>query len=98
MQNRTIEFHPEALEEAEAARGWYSERSLVASRAFVSEMIHSVETVSQDPEMWPVFEKVTHRYVFQRFPFSLIYRLIEDKIQVVAIAHSKRKPGYWRER
>jgi hypothetical protein len=43
MINNIVEFHPESLEEAEAARDWYAERSLIASNAFLSEMIHSVE-------------------------------------------------------
>jgi toxin ParE1/3/4 len=98
MSNNIVEFHPEALEEAKAARDWYAEHSLIASKAFLSEMIHSVEKVSEDPEIWPLYEKGTRRYVFPRFPFSLIYRTIKNKIQIVAVAHSKRKPGYWKTR
>ena len=98
MGNNIVEFHPEALAEAEAARDWYAERSILVSRAFVSEVIRSVEMVIENPEMWPLYEKDTHRYVFQRFPFSIIYRIIDRKIQVVAVAHSKRKPGYWKTR
>jgi len=94
MSNGIVEFHPDALEEAEAARDWYAKRSLVASRAFVSELIRAVEQVIEDPEMWPLYEKGIRRYVFPRFPFSLIYRTVEDKIQIVAVAHSKRKPRY----
>ena len=42
MDNWTIEFHPDASDEAEAAENWYAERSLFASRSFVSELIHAV--------------------------------------------------------
>ena len=48
-----IGFHPEALQEAEAARDWYAERSPVASRAFVIELTHAVEQAAESPEMWP---------------------------------------------
>jgi toxin ParE1/3/4 len=98
MDNWIVEFHPEALKEVEAARDWYAERSLVASRVFVSELIHSVEKVIENPEMWPLYQKGIHRYIFQRFPFSLIYRIHHEKIQIIAVAHAKRRPGYWKDR
>ena len=42
MDKWTIEFHPDASDEAEAANNWYAERSLLASRSFVSELIHAL--------------------------------------------------------
>jgi len=98
MGDRIIEFHPDALKEAESARDWYAERSLFASRAFLSELFRSVEKIAENPEMWPLFEKGTRRYVFERFPFNLIYRTVNKKLQIVAVAHAKRKPGYWKNR
>ncbi len=98
MAEGIIEFHPAALEEAEAARDWYAERSLVASKAFVSELIHAVEQLAEAPDRWPHYEAGTRRYVFPRFPFSLIYRILDKKIQIVAVAHVKRKPEYWKDR
>jgi toxin ParE1/3/4 len=98
MAKKIIEFHPSAMEEAEAAKVWYAKRSLMASRSFVSELIHAVNQVEESPEMWPLYEAGTRRYVFLRFPFSLIYRTFEKKIQIIAVAHSKRKPGYWKKR
>ena len=98
MANRTVEFHPAALVEAEAARDWYAERSLIASRAFVTELNHAIDQVVQDPEIWPFYEDGTRRYIFPRFPFCVIYRIVEEKIQIIAIAHSKRKPEYWKNR
>lgn len=98
MSEKIVEFHPAAAEEAESARQWYAERSLVAARAFLTELTNAVERVGEAPETWPNYEQDTHRYVFPRFPFSLIYRVAGDKIQIVAVAHVKRKPGYWKER
>ena len=96
--DRTVEFHPAAMEESEAAREWYAERSLIAAKAFVSELNHAVVRITETPERWPYYLVDTRRYIFPRFPFSLIYRIIDDKIQIIAIAHGKRKPGYWKDR
>lgn len=49
-----LEFHPSATEEAEAATDWYAQRSLVAARVFVSELIHAVDEVAEDLEGWPL--------------------------------------------
>jgi plasmid stabilization system protein ParE len=40
----------------------------------------------------------TRRYVFPRYPFSLIYRVAHGVMTVVAVAHQRRKPGCWVER
>ena len=34
----------------------------------------------------------------KKFPFRIVYRSIGDRVLVVAIAHAKRRPGYWRDR
>jgi hypothetical protein len=33
------------------------------------------------------------RYVFPRFPFSLVYRLRGDEVEVIAVAHGRRRPA-----
>jgi plasmid stabilization system protein ParE len=93
-----IEFHPDASEEADEARKWYAERSPVAELAFLTELNHAVELVAENPETWPEHESGTRRYVFPRFPYSLIYRFFKARIQIIAVAHAKRKPGYWKDR
>lgn len=40
----------------------------------------------------------TRRVLLKDFPFSLVYRVEEEGITVVAVAHHARKPGYWRQR
>src|SRR6185436_15268320 len=47
---------------------------------------------------WPMFQSGTRRYVFPTFPYSLVYFVENDTLNVVAVAHDKRKPGYWRNR
>jgi hypothetical protein len=38
------------------------------------------------------------RYLLHKFPYSLIYTIEHDHIHIFAVAHNKRKPGYWRKR
>jgi toxin ParE1/3/4 len=42
--------------------------------------------------------EVVRRFPLQHFPFFVIYRERADELQIVALAHEKRKPNYWRPR
>jgi plasmid stabilization system protein ParE len=93
-----LRFFDAAEEEIEESRAWYRKRSVRAEAAFLREVDHAVEQVTSAPRRWPRYLAETRRYVFPDFPFSLIYFFQDDTVYVVAIAHDKRRPGYWRER
>ncbi len=41
----------------------------------------------------------TRRFLLRKFPFILIYRERDSgDIQILAAAHTSRKPGYWKRR
>jgi plasmid stabilization system protein ParE len=87
-----------AWREVEAADDWYRERSADASVAFLLEVTGAFETISQAPHRWPKYLHGTRRYLLHHFPFSIIYLDDPDGVTFVAVAHNKRRPGYWRER
>ena len=95
---RKVEFHPHAEEDFLAAYAWYSERSETAARAFVREIDRAILRISEAPERWPTYDSLTRRFLLSRFPFSVIYRVAEQAVEVIAVAHNKRNPGYWRPR
>ena len=94
----SVRFHPEAAEEAQASADWYRERSVEATAGFVAELDYAIQRVAELPETWPPYGANTRRFVFRVYPFSLVYRIVEDSIEIVAVAHAKRKPGYWASR
>lgn len=98
MPDYKVELHPLALAEAESAQAWYVERSEAASKAFLVELTHAINKISASPLRWPKYNKETRQYFFPRFPFSLIYRVSDNLIEVIAIMHHRRKPGYWSTR
>ena len=91
-------FFEEASEEVEEARRWYRERSEAAEEAFLLEVDHAVAVVGDATYRWPKHSAGTRRYVFPTFPYSLIYFVENQLIHIVAVAHEKRRPGYWRKR
>jgi plasmid stabilization system protein ParE len=93
-----IRFHPAAAAEVEAAMQWYAERSPIAARAFATEVNTCVERVGEAPNRWPRYLRGTRRYFFPHFSFSLVYQVRNREIEIVAVAHHRRRPGYWRRR
>ena len=85
------EAHREVLEAFE----WYLQRSPQAAAAFLHELDHALTLIAEAPDIWPRYERETRRYVLRKFPFSLVYRVVDRTVQVVAVAHQSRKPGYW---
>src|SRR6266851_9366966 len=98
MAPAAVRFHPAAAQEAEAAYDWYAARDRVTAQGFREELRHAVEAVAGNPRTWPRHGNRARRYVFPRFPFSLVYRLRNDEVEVIAVAHGRRRPGYWRSR
>jgi plasmid stabilization system protein ParE len=98
MVRRDVRFHPHAEDEANRAYAWYHERNPTAAQAFLADLDHAIRRVQESPERYPYHHGTARRYLFLRFPFSLIYRVTADAIEVIAIAHHSRRPGYWSHR
>lgn len=93
-----VEFHPAALREVEDAQAWYEERSLFAASAFLREVSTAVQRLRESPTRYPAAGGATRRILLERFPFTLFYRVGTGRVTIVAVAHQKRRPGYWSAR
>ena len=98
MANKKVEFHEAASLELEAAFNWYLERSEPAASRFVAELNRAIAKIGEAPDRWTEGNNGTRKFLLQRFPFAVVYRELSSSIQVVAVAHGHRRPGYWRER
>ena len=93
-----VDFHPAALREVETAQAWYQERSAFAASAFLREFSIAVQRLREAPNRYPGAEGRTRKILLDRFPFTIYYRIATDAVVVVALAHHKRRPGYWSSR
>jgi plasmid stabilization system protein ParE len=98
MADLPLAIHPDARKDALAAYDWYLERSREAAVAFQHELEIAGNAIQRDPERWANYLSGTRRYLLKRFPFVVVYRVTNEQIEVIAIAHGRRKPGYWRAR
>ena len=93
-----IRFHPAARTEVTEAESWYRERSPLAAVGFSSEIARAVRLLSEAPDRYPPSAHGTRRFLLRRYPFSIFYRINSEVIEVVAVAHQKRRPDYWATR
>jgi plasmid stabilization system protein ParE len=93
-----LRIHPGAARDARRARRWYSERNPEAAARFLEEYKLAVQTIAEFPERWPPYLHNTRRLHLHRFPYWVIYRVEAVSVLVVAVAHDRQRPGYWRRR
>ena len=99
MSNVTIEFHRLARGELRKAFGWYEKRRDGLGRLLVAEVDRAADQIAADPERWPIFRKQYRWARLKRFPYVLYFVIAEpSRVVVLAIAHSRRRSGYWQSR
>ena len=98
MRSKSIGFHESAFEEAKAAYDWYASQNPAAAEAFIAELDDAIEQIGAFPDAGSLYLSGTRRHVLRRFPFAVIYREQKRTVEVIAVAHGHRKPGYWRKR
>ncbi len=91
-------FHPEAEAEADAAFEYYWTTGPDAAFGFDEELRNAYRSLQVRPLICPPFLHGTRRVILDRYPFSVVFRERLHDIQIVAIAHAKRRPGYWAKR
>lgn len=96
--SRVYWYHPAARAEVRRALKFYQKESLQAAEDFVAFLDDAIELVVSEPLIGHPFRGGCRRKVFTQFPYSLIYRLVGDDIQIVAVMHHRRKPDYWMKR
>ena len=94
-----VYFQRDAAREYRSARKWYAARSPRAAERFRMAVAAAVECIEKSGKSLPVLEGSYHRVRVKRFPYVLIFRQgVSGEFRVVAVAHTSRRPGYWRGR
>jgi toxin ParE1/3/4 len=91
-------FHPAAAQELAVAAEAYDSRAPGLGRELVSEARRLIALLCAHPQIGEPLDKVHRRLPMRRFPLLLVYRVDSDLIRVIAVAHRRRRPGYWRHR
>ena len=99
-----VELHPDAEEELGQAVLWYEEQVLGLGEDLLAEIERWLEVLPETPHTWsrwpdaPDRHPPVRRVLLRRFPFAIAYQAFEDRILVLAVAHTSRRPFYWESR
>lgn len=91
-------FHPKANEEFAEAVTYYAQQSQGLGARFLDAIQLLTAEIEAAPQRYRPWRHGTRRHFNRRFPFALIYVERPAHIGVIAVAHFKRRPDYWKER
>ncbi len=94
----TVAFLPIAAVELEDAVTYYNQQRVGLGYELAAEVQKTLNRIAAFPEAWPLFSERTRRCRLHRFPYSVIYRFVDDTLLVIAIMHMHRHPDRWRNR
>ena len=95
-----IEYHPEARVEALEQARYYSKNGNRLGPEFLAALKHAGQAVVAHPGRYQLMVPGTRVFRMKRFPIHLYYlhHPVKDSVIVYAVAHTKRRPGYWYSR
>jgi toxin ParE1/3/4 len=92
-------FHPDVAAEHLAEVAFYESRRKGLGSRYLASFNAAMERVCRDPKQFRIeCEPDFRRIPLRGFPFAIIYRDVGGQIQILAVAHQRRRPGYWTTR
>jgi plasmid stabilization system protein ParE len=95
---RSVSFHPAAVDDTDGAASWYAQRSPHTAERFLDELDHLIELIASDPDRFPQLTSDLRRTLFRRFTYYIVFRATDKSVEVIAVAHGKRRPRFWQPR
>ena len=101
--NRRVLFEPEASAELEEAALWYEAQRSGLGLAFLAAVDRALEHLAAWPGSGVPVPGVpanlsVRQHPVSRFPYRIAYLVTSQEVRVLAVAHARRRPGYWRSR
>jgi plasmid stabilization system protein ParE len=98
MKSKPVDYLPGARLDVAESAAWYEEQETGVGEKFSTAVLHAEHSVARHPALGTPHRRNTRKWRIGRFPHSLIYREETKRIVIVAVAHGKRREGYWLHR
>ncbi len=92
----TLDFHPAAAEELIAAGRFYEQRRTGLGHAFLDSVDAALTMLQRNPAIGRADKRGRRRWLVRHFPFLIIYRIQGQFLHILAVAHTSRRPDYWK--
>lgn len=93
-----MEFLPEAEQEFREAAQYYEKVAPGIGMTFITKVHTAISFIKQNPFASEEIDSGIRKKVISRFPYNILYSIEAGIIIIIAIAHQKRRPGFWQSR
>jgi toxin ParE1/3/4 len=93
-----LDFHPAAVEELIEAARYYEQKGKGLGHGFLDSVDAALATLQRNPALGRADQRGRRRWLIRRFPFLIIYRIQRPSLHILALAHTSRRPNYWKSR
>jgi plasmid stabilization system protein ParE len=93
-----LDFHPAVRDEIEDAQRWYEQRQPGLGRDFLDEVERVLTAITANPARFGFSDGDIREGLLTRFPFAIYYRVLSNRIRVLALYHTSRNPLGWKSR
>ncbi|MBL7074928.1 type II toxin-antitoxin system RelE/ParE family toxin [candidate division KSB1 bacterium] len=95
---KPVQFHAEARAELFESIRYYESQQSGLGKRLMAALRDAVQRIQANPLLYHILEDDIRQCRVLRFPYGLIYRCKEERIEIIAVMHLRRKPGYWKTR
>jgi plasmid stabilization system protein ParE len=96
--NLPLVFHADVQDEVDDAYRWYEQQQAGLGQDFLAALDEVFNRLQQTPQMHQVVYRDLRRALPRRFPYGVYYRVHTDRVEVIAVQHSRRDPADWQSR
>ncbi len=91
-------WHEQARAEADAAAAFYTTKRPGLAQRFLDDLEDTLRRIQRHPQAYRRVEGDVRKCKVAHFPYGVIYRIRSDSVEIIAVMHIRRSPGYWRQR
>jgi toxin ParE1/3/4 len=91
-------YEPAARRELDAAMDFYDQQRTGLGDEFLDEVERAIALLTENTKLGRGLPENHRFFLLFQFPFRLVYALEDSGIRIIAVAHQKRRPDYWRGR
>ena len=92
----TYEFHPAAETEHLECVAYFESKRAGLGASYLTEFEQTAALACESPRRYAIEKKPDVRRIrMRRFPYTIIFRESRGAVQILAVAHHRRRPGYW---
>ena len=95
--NLPVILSPTADREFEAAARWYEDQT-GRGASFVTQVQEALDRIGRMPELHAIVYKNLRRARVAKLPYNIYYRVLPDRVEIIAIVHGHRDPSVWQSR